>query len=125
MQNQAALAYQQVAQKTINPRNLEANLLSKSAARLQLIRDDWENSRSELTAALLYNRKLWTVFLETVTKEDNPLPPAVRQNVANLGLFVMKHTLQIQSDPQPKKLDTLININRELAAGLRGASNSD
>ena len=42
MQNSAALAYQQVGKQTVAPRVLEANLLSKSAAQLQRIRDDWD-----------------------------------------------------------------------------------
>ena len=44
MQNQAALAYQQVGKQTVNPRDLEANLLSKSAGNLQRIRDDWDDT---------------------------------------------------------------------------------
>jgi len=48
------------------------------------------------------------------------LPAGVRQNVANLGLFVFKQTLAIQADPKPETLGSLININRELAAGLLG-----
>ncbi len=119
MRQQAALAYQQAAKRTVSPRELEANILSKSAANLARIRDDWEGLRDELPDALLYNRKLWTVFLETVTREDSPLPKALRENVANLGIFVLKHTIEIQAEPAASKLDVLVNINRELAAGLR------
>jgi flagellar protein FlaF len=46
------------------------------------------------------------------------LPVGLRQNVANLGIFVFKQTLAILADPKPEKLDSLIRINRELAAGL-------
>jgi flagellar protein FlaF len=125
MQQQAALAYQQVAKRTGSPREIEANLLSKSAANLQRIRENWEQSRSELHGALKFNRKLWNVFLSSVTSTDNPLPTAIRQNVANLGLFVMTHTIKTEANPQPNKLDVLININRELAAGLRTAYASE
>ncbi len=45
MQQQAAAAYQQTAKKTANPRELEASLLSKSAAQLQRIKDDWDNKK--------------------------------------------------------------------------------
>jgi flagellar protein FlaF len=44
----------------------------------------------------------------------------VRQNIANLGLFVFNHTLAILADPRPETLGSLISINRELAAGLLG-----
>ena len=53
-----------------------------------------------------------------MTDADNPLPTNVRQNVANLGLFVMNHTVTVLTDPRPEQLGSLININRELAAGL-------
>lgn len=123
MQNQAVQAYQTAAKRTVNPRELEASLLSQSANHLQRIQNNWDEQRIELTGALLYNRKLWTVFLDTVAKEDNPLPQAIRQNIANLALFVMKQTMSTQVNPEPAKLNALININRELAAGLRATAN--
>jgi flagellar protein FlaF len=119
MQNSAALAYQQVGKQTVSPRVLEANLLSRSAAQLQRVRDDWENNRRDLFEALRFNRKLWNVFLTSVTGEDSKLPRELRENIANLGIFVMKQTIATQDSPEPRKLDVLININRELAAGLR------
>ncbi|WP_029040897.1 flagellar biosynthesis regulator FlaF [Cucumibacter marinus] len=124
MQHHAATAYQQTTKQTAAPRDLEANLLSRSAAQLQRVRDDWDLTRSELSDVLHYNRKLWGVFLTTVTKEDNPLPHQIKQNVANLGLFVMNHTIEVIASPSPQKLDVLININREIAAGLRSRPTS-
>ena len=119
MQQQAAQAYQQVAKRTGNPRDLEANLLSRSAADLQRIRENWDESRDQLRHALTFNRRLWNVFLNSATSNDNPLPQALKQNVANLGIFVMKHTIKTEAKPEAQKLDVLIKINRELAAGLR------
>ncbi|MHB1102761.1 MAG: flagellar biosynthesis regulator FlaF [Devosia sp.] len=122
MQNSAALAYQQVGKQTVSPRVLEANLLSRAAAQLQRVRDDWQNNRRDLFEALRFNRKLWNVFLTSVTSEESKLPRELRENIANLGIFVMKQTVATQDNPEPRKLDVLININRELAAGLRAAS---
>lgn len=124
MQNQAALAYQQVAKKTLSPRELEASLLSRSAGRLQRIRDFWEAERADLKQALEFNYKLWALFMTSAAKDDNPLPVPVRQNIANLGIFVMNHTRDIFAGPEAKKLDVLININRELAAGLRTSASN-
>ncbi len=121
MQHSAAYAYQQVGKQTVSPRVLEANLLSRAAAQLQMVRDDWDNRRHELRDALLFNRKLWNIFLTSVTGESSQLPDKLRENIANLGLFVMKQTVSMQDNPVPAKLDTLININRELAAGLRAS----
>lgn len=119
MQREAAAAYQQVAKRTINPRDLEANLLSRSASDLQRIRENWEEASDQLATALRFNRRLWNVFLNSATNNDNALPVAIRQNVANLGIFVLRHTVRTEANPQAAKLDVLININRELAAGLR------
>jgi flagellar protein FlaF len=109
-----------MAKKTASPRELEADLLLQAAARLQAIKDSWDKKKSDLNDALLYNRKLWTVFLSSVTGDSNQLPSEIRQNVATLGVFVMKQTMAMMTDPQPNALSSLISINRELAAGLRG-----
>ena len=119
MQN-AAKIYGKIATQTASPRELEADLLLKAASRLQAVKDGWDGSKPQLDGALLYNRKLWTIFMTSVTSEENPLPTEIRQNVANLGLFVMKQTLSALANPRPDQLNSLININRELAAGLLG-----
>src|SRR5262245_20028373 len=116
----AAQAYGRVAKQIANPRELEADLLLKAAARLQAVYDAWEQKRYELERALWPNRKLWSIFLTSVTGSENPLPAAIRQNVANLGLFVMNHTVTIAGNPRREQLKSLITINRELAAGLLG-----
>jgi flagellar biosynthesis activator protein FlaF len=122
----AAQAYGNVAKQTSSPREMEADLLLKAASRLQAVQDslaaaaDQARTRSLLDEALLFNRKLWTVFLTTATHGDNPLPAEIRQNVANIGIYVMKQTLETISDPRAEQLNSLIRINRELAAGLMG-----
>ena len=116
----AAQAYGKVAKQTSSPRDLEADLLLKAAARLQAISDHWDTRAREVDGALLYNRRLWSILVTSVTEQANPLPAQVRQNVANLGLFVMKQSVSMLADPKPESLNTLININRELAAGLLG-----
>jgi flagellar biosynthesis activator protein FlaF len=122
MQNQALSAYNKVSRQTVSPRQLESNLLAKSAANLQRIRDNWEDAQTELDHAMMFNRRLWTIFMTSVTREDSPLPAPIRQNVANLGLFIMNHQIELQVNPEARKLDVLININRELAAGLRAVA---
>ncbi|WP_404403209.1 flagellar biosynthesis regulator FlaF [Pelagibacterium halotolerans] len=119
MYQHGALAYQQTARQTANPRDLEANLLAKLAGRLQQIRDNWPVSPSELDEALTRNRKVWSIFIAAVTDDASPLPAPIRENIANLGIFVMGQTMEIMGAPTPEKLDALININRQIAAGLR------
>ena len=119
----AAQTYKSVARQTSSPRELEASLLLQAAARLQSVHDGWDDNaavHAKLNDALLYNRKLWSVFLAEMTDANNPMPRDLRQNVANIGIFVMAHTVSVMQDPKPEQLGSLININRELAAGLLG-----
>jgi flagellar protein FlaF len=113
-------AYGKVANQISGPRELEADLLLQAAARLQAVQAGWDRTRPELQSALIYNRKLWTIFLASATNKDNPLAKNIRENVANLGVFVMKQTMAMIGDPRPEHLAPLININRQLAAGLMG-----
>jgi flagellar protein FlaF len=111
-----------VAQATQSPRELEATVLLRAATRMQAIRDDWQGRRSELDEALTYNRKLWTVLVTSVTEAENPLPKQIKQNIANLAIFVFNRTMTIMTEPAPEKLGVLVTINREIAAGLRAQS---
>ena len=67
-----------------NPRELEADLLLKAASQLQAVHDAWDRKRPELDAALLYNRKLWSIFLTSVTSPEHAVagrhPPERRQS---------------------------------------------
>ena len=121
MQN-ALDAYKETATVTTDPRQLEASLLLKAASQLQNIHDNWADDPSMLQAVLHYNRRLWTVFVGSVVQDDSPLPLEIRNNVASLGVFIFKHTLDVQQNPSPEKLRTLININKEVAAGLNAAT---
>ncbi len=119
--NNPAQAYARTAQQTLQGRDLEAHVLLKTAATLQGIRDNWDLRQSELPEALLKNRKLWTVFVSAMSAENCEAPVALRSNVINLGTFIFNRTIQLSVDPQPELLTTLIDINRNLAAGLRGS----
>jgi len=68
---QATRAYGAIANKTANPRELEADLLLSAAARLQAIRDGWNDKNPELDGALLFNRKLWSIFVTSATSPEN------------------------------------------------------
>jgi flagellar protein FlaF len=92
--------------------------LLKSASKLQEVHDSWPRDFSALESVLHYNRRLWTVLVGAVADEDSPLPLEIRNNVVSLGVFIFKQTLELQKDPAPEKLLPLININREIAAGL-------
>lgn len=119
----AAEAYAQTAKTTSTPRELEGSLLLKAASQLQYVKDNWPSgpNRKELSEALYFNRRLWTVFVSSVSQPDNPLPLEIKNNIASLASFIFHQTLMTQRDPAPEKLTSLININRQIAAGLHGS----
>lgn len=116
---QSALeAYSDTAKVAEPPRQLEASLLLKSASQMQKVHDSWSEDNSSLEAVLHYNRRLWSVFVGSVASEECELPLEIRNNVASLGVFIFKQTIDAELEPKPEKLLPLIKINKEIAAGL-------
>jgi flagellar protein FlaF len=117
-----AAAYASTAKvtATASPRELEASLLLKAAAKIQSVKDQWPQKAGELGAALAYNRKLWTILSTSATRPENPLPLPIKNNIANLGLFIFQRTVDIEIEPAPEKLGILVSINSNIAAGLAG-----
>lgn len=116
----AYAAASKAAQNVQSPRELEAGLLLKAASRLQMIVDDWGARSGDLDDALTYNRRLWTLLVSAVVAEDNPLPVEIKRNILGLANFIFNRTFQVAAAPEPQALAALVNINREIAAGLRG-----
>ena len=103
-----------------SPREIEADLLLQAATRLEWVQRSWEARKMELGDALLFNRKLWTDVLASITDADHSLPAEIRQSIASLAQFVTHETQSLLSDPRPERLKPLIMINHELADGLLG-----
>lgn len=122
MQNgfNAYAAAAKTAQSVVSARELEASLLIKAATRLQTVADDWAGRANDLDDALSYNRRLWTLLVKAMIAEDNPLPVGIKTNMLGLANFVFNQTFRIAADPQPQALGVLVDINRDIAAGLRG-----
>jgi flagellar protein FlaF len=120
MSNAAAQAYARTSQNTGTAREIEAQALLKAARQLQEVQVNWSGPDKKMHTALLFNRRLWTIFMSEADSNDNPQPIEVRQNIANIGVFVMKRTVEMQMDPDPAKLKSLIDINCNIAAGLSG-----
>jgi flagellar protein FlaF len=116
----AAQAYAHTSQTTGTAREIEAQALLKAAKQLRDVQTNWSGPDAKMHKALLFNRRLWTIFLSAVESNENPQPFEVRQNIANLSVFVMHQTIAMQMDPDPSKLRPLIDINCQIAAGLSG-----
>ena len=106
---------------TGSPRELEARVLIKASKQLQAMQARWDTGMTaeELNDALMFNRQIWMIFVDTAlenTGDGHTIE--LRTNIANLGGFIFKHTIDILVAPQKEKLDILIEINREIAGGL-------
>ena len=116
-----AQAYARTVQASAPAREIEAQALLKAAKQLQEVQNNWaEVDQARIDAALRFNRQLWAIFLSAASNDENPQPLEVRQQIANIGVFVMNQTVDMQIAPEPKKLSSLIEINRNIAAGLSG-----
>ena len=116
-------AYRNAQKATIvSEREIDAYALTQSALKLRECQQNWDIPEKEridrLFTALKLNGKLWSIFQAEITRDGNPLPKQVRQDLLNLSLFVDKRTKEIMCFPEPEKLTILININLNLAAGL-------
>ena len=120
MSSSAANAYARVATTTASPRDIEAQTLLKAANKLQEAINNADPVSEQTRQALLYNRKLWTIFLSEAMREGNPQPLDVRQKIANIAVFVLSQTSALQLSPQFDHFQPLIEINRNIAAGLCG-----
>lgn len=117
----AAQTYAKNAQTTGSPRELEAQLLMRAAAKLQAVHDRAIIESNDVVSAIRYNRRLWILFGGSVVRPENPLPAEIKKNLANLANFVVKHSMSLETatDGSADRVGVLININREIAAGLR------
>ena len=120
MSSVAAQAYARVADTTASPRENEAKALLMAANKLQAVMTNADATFQQMSDALMFNRKLWTIFVSEAHRDGNPQPLEVRQKIANIGVFVLSHTAALQISRQRQHFKPLIEINRNIAAGLGG-----
>ncbi len=117
----AAGVYGNNAQKNAaDPREVEARVLLKSAQFMQDLQAGWDKVDTEvLSETLKYNRNIWMMFYDTaVENTEGNRPLDLRNNIYNLANFIFKREVEILAKPEKQKLDILISINRDIAAGL-------
>jgi len=114
-------AYETVNKKTMSGRETEAAVLTKAARKLKDCQNNWDASdRDEkLSEALKFNQLVWSIFQGELKKEDNPLNRKLRADLLRLSVFVDRRIFETIAEPSPEKLNIVININNNIAAGLR------
>jgi flagellar protein FlaF len=116
-------AYRTAQNTNVSGRDIEAAALTRCALMLVDCQKNWTvPDRDEtLSDALRKNQVVWSILQSELIKDDNPLPIEMRNNLLSLSVFVDKRIIDVMADPTPEKLKILIDINLNLAAGLRGS----
>ncbi len=116
---QAAQNYAAQSQKQATQRETEAHILLRAAKQLQDLQKDWDTiTAKDREDALKYNRKIWVMFYENAQSNSAEPTHPTAPVVINLAHFVFKRSMDILALPDRDKLNALISINREVAAGL-------
>ena len=113
--------YDAMSKETMSGRDLEAHVLTKAANKIKagIIGLEEKKGRRQLNEALTYNQRIWGVLQAELADENNALPLKIRQDLLNLSLFVDQHTFKAMAYPDRNKLHVLIDINLNIASGLR------
>ena len=118
--------YETVNKSTMSGREIEASVLNQAALILKDCQDNWdaEDRDERLDAALNFNQQIWSILQAELVKADHPLPKQIRQNLLALSAFIDKRIFETMAFPSPDKLTIVIDINRNIAAGLKQAASA-
>jgi flagellar protein FlaF len=123
-QTQSLRAYESVSSTTTQSgREIEATVLTKAARKLKKCQEDWDapDRNNRLEEALKYNQRIWSIFQSELSREDHQLPKKLRLDILRLAAFIDRRIFETMAFPAPDKLNIVIDINNNLAAGLRGS----
>ena len=122
-QTQSLKAYESVSNATRSGREIEAAVLTKAALKLKACQDDWDapDRDNRLDEALKYTQRIWSIFQSELSREDHELPKKLRLDILRLAAFIDRRIFETMAFPAPDKLNIVIKINNNLAAGLRGS----
>ena len=125
MQTQAhsLKAYESVETATLSGREIEAAVLTKAAVKLKECQDHWDapDREHKLEEALKFNQRIWSIFQSELSRDDHEMPKKLRHDILRLAAFIDRRIFETMAFPEPQKLNIVININNNLAAGLRGS----
>ena len=117
-------AYRKAHKAAMSGREIEAAVLTQAAVKLLNCQDGWgtEGHEKRLDEALRFNQLVWSIFQSELAKTDNPLPKKIKEDLLNLSAFIDKRIFETKAYPESEKLTIMVNINMNIAAGLRGST---
>lgn len=100
------------------PQHAEGWALVETARRLEAAKASATDTDAVLAAVRL-NWRIWTIIQAELIDPACTIPREIRENLINLSNFIDKRSAELIGNPSdPGKLDVLININRQIGAGL-------
>lgn len=114
-------AYASMQKETLAGRELEASVLTRAGLMLKQVQENWSapERTEKLLEAIKFNQKVWSFFQAELSDPENPLPKNLREDILNLSLFVDKRLFEVMANPDKDKLQIVIDIDFNIAAGLR------
>ncbi len=114
-------AYTTMQKENLSGRELEASVLTRAGLMLKQVQENWDASDrdAKLLEAIKFNQKVWSFFQAELSDPENPLPLNLRQDILNLSIFVDKRLFEVMALPEKEKLDIVVDIDFNIAAGLR------
>jgi flagellar biosynthesis activator protein FlaF len=110
-------SYAQNQRSSETVRETEARALLNCANRL-VAAQDINNGYEYYIDAIKHNQELWTLFQVMLADPQNPLPRDLKITLLNLSRYVDKVSLRASAEYNPELLNSLIDINKQIAAGL-------
>ena len=114
-------AYTNMQKEMLTGRELEASVLSRAGLMLKQVQENWNapDRETKFLEAIKFNQKVWSFFLAELSDPENPMPKKLREDILGLSIFIDKRLFEVMAFPDPEKLTIVIDINFNLAAGLR------
>ncbi len=117
MSNDRHNAYKTHQHEQETPRETEARALLGCARRIEAACQPGA-SMDDYIHAIKHNQQLWTIFQVCLCEPDNQLPRDLKVLLLNLSRFVDKVSFRALVEYVPNELKGLVDINRNIAAGL-------
>jgi flagellar protein FlaF len=110
--------YQSVQRIVEDPRTAEYRLFGQVTGAL-IEAKSTDAKGAPLVEAVDWNKRLWRTLAADCMDDRNTLTEDVRAKIVSLSLWVSKYSRRVTREKAP--LDPLIEINRTIMQGLRGA----
>lgn len=121
MHQNPANAYTTIQKESLSGRELEASVLTRAGLMLKQVQENWlaPERNEKLLEAIKFNQKVWSFFQAELSDPENPLPQKLREDILNLSIFVDKRLFEVLANPDKDKLNIVVDIDFNIAAGLR------